>query len=263
MEFLSQYAALDLFWIGLSLFLIGMSKGGFPVGAIALPILILVWPVQAQAARAAVGFMLPMLCVMDVIALSFYWKKVQWRRLVFLMPATVVGVTVASFLFVSDESALIAVSDRVLKIMIGGIGILFVLYFAIKKWILRHFHASEPTWAKGSGFGFVAGITSTLAHAAGPVMQMYLLPQQLEKKKFAGTSCAFFWMLNLIKLLPFVLLGRIQPEGLKLGATLLPVIPLGVAFGWWLTRRTEQKHYTALIYIVLLITSATLILKAL
>ena len=262
MEFLSQYAVLDLFWIGLSLFLIGMSKGGFPVGTIALPILILVWPSQAQAARAAVGFMLPMLCVMDAVALSFYWRKVQWNRLVFLMPATVVGVAIASFLFVSDESALIAVSDQSLKIMIGGLGILFVGYFSAKKWIFRHLHASKPNWAKGSAFGFTAGVTSTLAHAAGPVMQMYLLPQQLEKKNFAGTSCAFFWMLNLIKLLPFAMLGRIQPDSLKLGMTLLPVIPLGVAFGWWLTHKTEQKYYTLLIYTILLITSIMLIFKA-
>ena len=262
MDILSQYAALDLFWIGLSLFMIGMSKGGFPVGAIALPILILVWPVQAQAARAAVGFMLPMLCVMDAVALSFYWRKVQWGRIIYLIPATILGVAVASFLFVSDD-ALVAVSDRVLKIMIGALGILFVGYFAAKKWIVRHLHASEPNWAKGSVFGFAAGITSTLAHAAGPVMQMYLLPQQLEKKKFAGTSCAFFWMLNLIKLLPFAMLGRIQPDNLKLGAALLPVIPLGVAFGWWMTHKTEQKHYTLLIYAVLLITSVALIFKAL
>jgi uncharacterized membrane protein YfcA len=262
-EFLSQYAALDLLWIGLSLFLIGMSKGGFPVGTIALPLLILVWPAQAQAARAAVGFMLPMLCVMDIVALAFYWRQVQWGRLIFLMPATLTGVAVASLLFVSDEAALIAVSDRALKISIGTLGILFVIYFAAKKWILRHIHASEPNWVKGSGFGFAAGITSTLAHAAGPVMQMYLLPQHLEKKQFAGTSCAFFWMLNLIKLLPFAMLGRIQPDNLKLGTILLPVIPLGVAFGWVLMHKTHQRHYTALIYTVLLITSITLILKAL
>ena len=120
MEFLSQYAFLDLFWIGLSLFLIGMSKGGFPVGAIALPILILVWPAQAEAARAAVGFMLPMLCLMDVVALLFYWRHVQWGRIVYLLPAMITGVIVASYLFVSDEAALIAVSDRALKILIGG-----------------------------------------------------------------------------------------------------------------------------------------------
>ncbi|VGO16838.1 hypothetical protein PDESU_05430 [Pontiella desulfatans] len=262
MEFLNAYSFLDLFWIGLSLFLIGMSKGGFPVGAVALPILILVWPAQAQAARAAVGFMLPMLCLMDLVALFFYWRKVQWGRLVYLMPATVLGVVVASYLFVSD-SAMIAVSDKALKILIGALGIVFVIYFATKKWILRHIHASEPTWGKGAVFGFAAGITSTLAHAAGPVMQMYLLPQQLEKKKFAGTSCAFFWMLNLIKLIPFAMLGRIQPDNLKLGGVLLPVVPLGVALGWWLTHKTEQKHYTILIYAVLLITSVTLILKAL
>lgn len=263
MEFVSQYALSDLFWIGLSLFLIGMSKGGFPVGAIALPVLILVWPAQAEAARAAVGFMLPMLCIMDVVALSFYWRHVQWGRLIHLMPATLVGVAFASAVFVSDETAMVAVSDRALKILIGTLGILFVVYFAAKKWILRHIHASQPTWWKGSVFGFAAGITSTLAHAAGPVMQMYLLPQQLEKKKFAATSCAFFWMINLIKLPPFAMLGRIQPEGLKLGAVLLPVIPLGVAFGWWLTHKTEQRHYTLLIYAVLLITSITLIVKSL
>lgn len=262
MEFLAAYSFPDLFWIGLSLFLIGMSKGGFPVGAIALPILIIVWPSQAQAARAAVGFMLPMLCLMDIVALGFYWRHVKWGRLVYLMPATILGVIVASYLFVSD-SAMIAVSDKALKILIGLLGIIFVAYFAAKKWILRHIHASEPTWGKGAVFGFGAGITSTLAHAAGPVMQMYLLPQQLEKKNFAGTGCAFFWMLNLIKLLPFAMLGRIQADNLKLGAVLLPVIPVGVALGWWLTHKTEQKHYTILIYAVLLVTSVTLIFKAL
>ena len=263
MEFLSQYAILDLFWIGLSLFLIGMSKGGFPVGSVALPVLILVWPAQAQAARAAVGFMLPMLCLMDVVALCFYRRHVQWRRLAVLMPGTLLGVALASALFVSDESALIAVSDRALKIIIGALGIFFVAYFAAKKWVFRQLHASRPNWCRGSGFGFAAGVTSTLAHAAGPVMQMYLLPQALKKKQFAATSCAFFWMLNLIKLIPFVWFGRIQADNLKLGGVLLPVIPLGVACGWWLTHRTRQKHYTVLIYGVLLFTSVLLIFKAL
>ena len=262
MDFLSHYAATDLFWIGLSLFLIGMSKGGFPVGTIALPVLILVWPSQTQAARESVGFMLPMLCLMDVVALAIYWRQVQWGRLIYLIPATLLGVAVAGFLFVSDE-AVVAVSDRALKMLIGLLGILFVGYFAAKQSLLRHIHASEPNWTKGAAFGFAAGMTSTLAHAAGPVMQMYLLPQHLEKKKFAATSCAFFWGLNLVKLLPFSLMGRIQVENLKLGAVLLPVVPMGVAFGWWLTHRTRQQHYTILIYTVLLCTSIALIFKAL
>jgi len=262
MDFLAHYTGTDLFWIGLSLFLIGMSKGGFPVGSLALPLLILIWPIQAHSARTAVGFMLPLLCVMDVIALAFYWHKIQWRRLIYLMPGTLIGVTIASFLFVSDQ-AVVALSDQALKMMIGLLGILFVFYFFIKAKIFQRIHKTEPNWTKGGIFGFIAGMTSTLAHAAGPVMQMYLLPQQLEKKKFAGTTCAFFWMLNLIKLIPFILLGRIQTEHLKLGALLLPVIPFGVTLGWWLTHKTKQNYYTAFIYIVLFITSIILIIKAL
>ena len=262
MDLLAEYPAVNLLWIGLSLFLIGMSKGGFPVGPIALPILILMWPAQTQAAREAVGFMLPMLCLMDIVALGFYWRHVRWGRLLYLMPGTVAGVVAASLLFVSDEAS-IAVSDRALKILIGALGIAFVVYFAGKKWIVRHIHPSEPNWTKGAVLGFGAGMTSTLAHAAGPVMQMYLLPQQLGKKQFAATSCAFFWILNLVKLVPFIMLERIHSDNLKLGAVLFPVIPLGVALGWWLTHKTEQRHYTVLIYVVLLITSITLIVKAL
>ncbi|MBN2685843.1 MAG: sulfite exporter TauE/SafE family protein [Pontiellaceae bacterium] len=257
-----EFSSVDLFWIGLSLFLTGMGKGGFPVGSIALPLLILMWPAQTQAARQAVGFMLPMLCLMDAVAMAFYWRHVQWKQLRFLIPATLVGVALASVLFVSND-AVVAVSDRMLKALIGMLGICFVLYFSAKKWILRHVHTAVPNWISGSLFGFAAGMTSTLAHAAGPVMQMYLLPQKLDKRIFAATSCAFFWMLNLVKLLPFSLMGRIEADSLKLGAMLLPVIPLGVGFGWWLTRRTQQKHYTVLIYGALLVTSVSLIYKAL
>lgn len=255
------FSSIDLFWIGLGLFLTGMGKGGFPVGSIALPLLILVWPAQAQATRQAVGFMLPMLCAMDAVAMLFYWRHVQWHRVVYLIPAMLVGVTLAGFLFVS-ESALVAVSDRMLKALIGVLGICFVVYFSAKKWILRHVHTAEPNWMNGSMFGFGAGVTSTLAHAAGPVMQMYLLPQQLEKRRFAATSCAFFWMMNLIKLIPFGVMGRLQTENLKLGLWMLPVLPIGVAFGWWLTRQTQHKHYMGLIYVVLMITSVSLIIKA-
>ena len=264
MEFMTKYTGIDLFWIGLSLFLIGVSKGGFPVGSIAVPLLILVWPQQAQSARAAVGFMLPMLCVMDAVALLFYWRNAEWHRIKHLLPAALAGVTIGSLLFVSDESALIAISDRALKMCIGVLGVLFVLYFAAKKWIFRHLDSvANPSWGKGSVFGLVAGLTSTLAHAAGPVMQMYLLPQHLPKKQFVGTKCLFFWILNLSKIVPFVLLRRIQPESLKLGAVMFPVIPIGVALGWWLVHRTHQKQYNLLVYAVLLVASITLIAKAL
>ena len=196
---LDTYSLVELAWIALCIMLIGMSKGGFPVGSIALPALILIWPGQVEPAKTVVAFMLPVLCVMDVVALAFYRGHILWRRLVPMLPGTLLGVAVGSMLFVSKEAAMLTVSDRWLKLCIGVLGIGFVLYYATRKWILRRLDAgATPGRAKTGTLGFLAGFTSTLAHAAGPVLQMYLLPQRLAKLHFAGTTVAFFFLLNLV-----------------------------------------------------------------
>ena len=105
-----------------------------------------------------------------------------------MLPGAIIGVLLASALFISESNALIAISDKILKLSIGLVGLLFVLYFMGRKWILARLdEAMTPGWITGSSFGMIAGITSSLAHAAGPLMQMYLLPQHLPKMRFAAT----------------------------------------------------------------------------
>ena len=132
----------EFVWIAFAMFLLGMSKGGFPVGSIALPVLILVWPEEGgQQAKNSVSFMLPMLCSMDLVAMIFYRKHVLWRKVLLLVPGAVLGVGVACLLFRFDESAFFSISDKALQIIIGVIGITFVLYQAFKKWILKKLDA--------------------------------------------------------------------------------------------------------------------------
>lgn len=249
--------------MGLAVFLLGMNKGGLPVASVALPILILIWPDQSVAARSAVAFVLPLLCVMDVVAILFYRRHIQWALLLPLLPGTIAGVAVATLFFVSEHGALIAISDRGLKLMIGILGLVFVSYRAAQKWILHRLAlAPPPHLAQATAYGLTAGVTSTLAHAAGPVMQMYLLSRKLDRLQFAGTNAGFFFILNLLKILPFAMLGRFHLSDLKLGATMIPLIPFGVALGYTLVRLMKTKHYIGFIYVVLFITSVTLILKA-
>ncbi len=264
MEILAQYTPGEIAAIALSLLLLGMSKGGFPVGSIALPLLVLAWPSQANAARGAVGFMLPMLCLMDVVAVVIYRRHIEWKRILRTIPGAFIGVLIASALFISESNALIAISDKILKLSIGLVGLLFVLYFMGRKWILARLDdAMTPGWTTGSSFGVIAGITSSLAHAAGPLMQMYLLPQHLPKMRFAATMAGFFFILNLTKMVPFALLGRIQIENLVLGTMMLPIIPIGVILGYLLVRVTRQRYYVGIIYAILFATSIILIVKAL
>lgn len=261
---MDAYSPSQIGWISLCVFLTSMSKGGFPIGAVALPLLILAWPAESGAARDAIGFMLPVLCAMDMVALIIYRRHVDWRRILRLVPGTLLGVAVASALFVSDDSALLAVSDRTLKICIGVLGLLFVFYRIIQKWVLRRLYSgSTPSFARASTFGVGCGVTSTLAHAAGPVMQMYLLPQGLPKLVFAATTAAYFWFLNLAKMVPFAMLGRIHTGNLRLALLVLPVIPLGVGAGYLAVRIMKPKHYVGFIYAILFLTSVILIAKTL
>jgi len=244
-------------------FLLGMSKGGFPISSIALPLLVLVWPGAVEPAKSAVSFLLPVLCLMDVVALLFYRKHVDIKRLVPLLPGSVIGVAVASVFFVARDGAIVDVPDRVLKFLIGLIGFLFVIYFVFRKWVLKHLaEVSEPGFKQGTGFGVAAGISSTIAHAAGPVIQMYLLPQRLPKMTFVATTAIYFLILNQVKLVPFVAFGRIQVENLRLAAVMIPVIPVGVGVGYVLVRIVKPEHYVGLIYSVLFVTSVILMAQA-
>jgi hypothetical protein len=256
-------SAFEWTWIAVSIVLMGMAKGGFPVGPVALPLLLLVWPPEADRSRGAIAFMLPVLCVMDLTGVACYWRHVQWRRLAALLPGSLVGIAIGSVLFVSDEHAGWAVSDTVLRRCVGGVGLLFVLWQFIRSRVLKRLASA---WTPGRGwswlFGTTAGVTSTLAHAAGPIIQMYLLPQKLPKMEFAATGIAYFFVINALKLLPFGLLGRITEGTLRQGILALPLIPFGVLAGYLIVRRFQERHYTRFIQAVLLLTSLVLLFKS-
>lgn len=261
-DILAHYTLVDLGWIALSLYLIGMSKGGFPVGSIAMPLLVLMWPAEAGAARAAVGFMLPLLCLMDIASVTLYRKHVQWARIWRMIPGSIVGVALAAALFISEQHALIQVTDAALRIAIGGLGLFFVVWHAASAWIRKHLiDARVPGNAACTGYGVIAGVTSSLAHAAGPVMQMVLLPQKLGKREFVATMTGYFLLLNTMKMVPFSMMGRIQSEYLVLGLVMLPIIPLGVLSGFGLNRITRPDHFNRLVYCALAVASFFLILN--
>lgn len=257
------YTTTHLLWIGLSVLIMGATKGGFPAGPVAMPLLILMWPDQANAARSVVGFMLPLLCVMDVFALVFYRRHIRWDRIAPLAPGTLLGVLAASVLFLSGDSAIVHVSDRWLKLIVGLVGLAFVGYQATRRWLLPRLSRNAGPGRRASlGVGFAAGAVSTLTHAAGPIAQMYFLPMGLGKMGLAGTMAGFFFALNLAKLPPFWFLGRLETGNLVLAGAMLPLIPLGVGIGYVLVRRMRGRSYVALIYAVLLFTSTLLVVKA-
>ena len=222
-----------------AILLMGISKGGFGggVGLIATPMVALV----TTPTRAA-AILLPILCAMDVVGVIAYrrsWDPVNMR---ILLPGSVVGILLgtATFRFL-DES--------LIRLLLGALALGFVLRY----WLARtpQQQPTAPSRRAGSFWAAVSGFTSFVAHAGGPPLSVYLLPQNMDKTLFVGTTVVYFTFVNYLKLVPYSLLGQFSGENLLTSLVLSPLAPLGMWLGIWLHRRIDEKIFYQAIYLML------------
>jgi len=249
---LTEYSI--FFWI-ITIFvtlLIGIGKTGFGGGlvAIATPLMSLTISVAEAAA-----LLLPMLIIADVFAVRHYHDKVDAKNIRILLPAAIIGIVIGAFFFNSFSD-----KDRILKFSIGVIAVAFVIFQFGKAAIFNNLSNTKPSWTLGSIIGCFAGFTSTLAHVGGPPISIYLLPQGMHRTIYVGTSAIFFFVVNLLKLVAYFILGIITTGNLTIVLLLLPILYLGTLAGVWMLKRFNQVWFNRIIYILLFLTGIQLIL---
>lgn len=232
-------------------FLVGMSKGGFGggFGMLAVPLLsLMVDP------RLAAAILLPILCVMDI----FSWKNFRgiWDKtnLKILLPGALLGTAAGAMTF---EMA----NANMIRIGIGLLSIFFVIHYFWGKHYLEQMQLRPPKKIAGSFWGAVAGYVSYIAHAGGPPVAIYLLPQQMSKSLLAGTTIVFFALVNLIKLVPYIALGQLDKGAFYTALVLVPLAPLGVAFGFYLHKRVSDTVFYWISYGFLLLAGIKLLFE--
>ena len=230
-----------------AILLVGISKGGFGggVGLIGTPMVALV----TTPTRAA-AILLPILCAMDIVGVIAYrrsWDPVIMRILV---PGSVLGILLgtATFRFLDEN---------LIRLMIGVLALAFVLRY----WLARR-PAVEPTppdRRAGTFWAALSGFTSFVAHAGGPPLSVYLLPQNLDKTLFVGTTVIYFAFVNYLKLIPYSLLGQFSGENLLTSLVLSPLAPLGMWLGIWLHRRIDERLFYQTVYLMLAVVGLKLL----
>jgi len=229
--------------------LFGISKGGFGggLGTAAVPLMALVIsPVRAAA------ILLPILCVMDIVAVWKFRGKWVWPELKVLLPASLVGILVGTLLFEY-------MSASVVRLIVGTVAITFTMHFWISK--RRSKNNALPDYPRSFGLfgGSVAGFTSFVAHSGGPPISMYLLRRPLDRTDFAATSIFFFAVVNYVKLIPYGWLGQLDSDNLATSAALVILAPVGVLTGVWLHKRVTDQFFFALVYVMLFIVGVKLV----
>ncbi|GAA6182453.1 sulfite exporter TauE/SafE family protein [Shimia sp. NS0008-38b] len=239
------------FWVlaPLAVVFAGVSKAGFGSGAAfasAALLAIILPPTQA------LGLMLPLLMLIDLVTLRPYWGLWSWPEARILIVGGVGGVIAGVVLFN-------VASDDALRFLIGSVSLGFVAW---QLWPRKGSQKPMPLRA-GVIAGAVAGFTSFVSHAGGPPAAVYLLSRGLSKTAFQATTVLVFWALNLAKSVPYAMIGVFQADTLRMGALLAPFALLGAYLGIKLHHAVSERAFFTVTYVFLTVTGMKLIFDAL
>lgn len=210
--------------------IVGISKAGIGgLGMLSVLIFARIMP-----AKQATGVVLPLLCFGDIVAASVYWKHAKWTHVRRLFPWTAAGVFAGYF--VLDR-----VNERQAGLLIGGIVLGLVVMHLVRRQISGN-AAEHGAWFPPT-IGILAGFTTLVANAAGPLMVVYMLSMRLPKMDFVGTGAVFFLILNFFKVPFMVHLGLINADSFTFNLWLAPLVVCGAWFGRKLVMRIDQRAF--------------------
>ena len=234
--------------------LVGLAKTGVPgIGMLFVAIFAMLMPTKQSS-----GFVLPLLIVGDIVAVLSYRQHTEWKYLWRLFPWAAAGVGLGAL-------AMNRINNRQAQLLVGSIIVTLVVLHVVRKWRPAK-PAGAVVSAGGAGvasaevsehgvwfpptIGVLAGFTTLVANAAGPLMAIYLLAMRLPKLAFVGTGAVFFLLLNLFKVPFMVGLELITTDSLRFNLILIPAVLAGALIGRWVLPRVSQEWFERLALIL-------------
>jgi len=230
--------------------IVGVTKTGIPgIGILIVPLMAIIF-----GGRLSVGATLPLLIFGDIFAVLWYRQHARWDNLRGLLPWVGIGIAVGTGLLWYTG----AHGSRVdwLNVIIGVLVLLMmVVSFARRYWGDKLVPSSSVGLVST---GVMAGFSTTVSNAAGPVMSIYLSGMvRLSKNEFMGTSAWYFFIFNLTKLPLYAFLTLILPSKPMVNATtllfdliMLPIIIIGAFLGKWLLPRISQSLFDNVVLVL-------------
>ena len=257
-EFLDPGVPRAVFWlfVGAAIVIQGISKSGFAGGAgiLSLPLMLLVMPVDKVAAT-----MLPLLILCDMNAIYIHRRNVVWPKVMAVYLPSIAGIVLGALVWWWIGREGVQQYAAPIKRFVGVIAILFAVYIIGKEAAMAWVERLRLGVRAGVVAGIAAGFTSTIAHAAGPIVSLYLFSQDLGKTLFVGTVAWTFTLINLTKLPFYVGVGLIRRDMLVFDLFLVWLIPIGSYLGKWMHHRVSESAFNRVILVLTLVAGVQLV----
>ena len=226
--------------------LVGISKSGFGAGfgSLAVPLMAL-----AVSVPQAAAILMPLLLVMDLLGLRAFRGRFDWSLLRFLLPFGLLGSVIGFLLFKALDPRTLA----------GIVGVLTLLFLAQRLVFPPRSDSPPPPRWVGGILPTASGFTSFVAHAGGPPINAYMIPQKLPPLIFTATMAVFFFAVNLSKWGPYAWLGLLDMRNMITSLALMPIAPLGVWVGVRIAHRIDPVLFYRVVYTGMLLTGLKLV----
>ena len=227
-------------------------KNGVGVGAgiFLLPFLALALP-----PKLALGLGAPAMIVSDIVGVKNYWGEWDRKELMILIPLAALGVILGTYLIKIAP-------DLLFKQGIGIFALTFSSFHLITMIKGRYSGARgvnlpkrEFTGSKAYSalFGLLGGVASTVAHAGGLMMSVYMLQKRSNPRTFVATLVLFFAFINLFKVIAYAKIDIINMQVMIIVAMLSPVIIFGGVIGNILNKKFSQELFRFIVLILIFI----------
>ncbi len=200
--------------------------------------------------KASTGIILPLLCITDILAVTYYNRHVQWKYFWKLIPWMIIGILIG--VYAGKD-----LNEIIFKRIMAGIIILTIVIVIALEFRKNATMPENKLFA--ATMGLVSGFTTMLGNLAGAFSNIYFLAMRMPKNDFIGTAAWVFLAANFFKL-PFQAFywKNITLSSLQTDLYLLPALAGGFWAGVKIVSRIKDDSYRKIV-IVLTLTGAVFI----
>ncbi len=231
-------------------FLIGMGKGGVKgIDMLNVTIMAIIF-----GSKTSTGIVLPLLCVADIAAVTYYRRFAEWKYFWRLAPWMVIGILFGVFLGKDMH-------EVIFRKVMAGIVLVTIIIVLLMEFRKNKTVPDHPAFAIGNGLA--AGFTTMIGNLAGAFANLYFLAMRVSKNVFIGTGAWIFLFMNLFKF-PFQVFywKNINTDTLKVDLFLIPALLLGFWAGVKLVDKIQDEQYRKLVILLTLIGSLVMFLRS-
>ena len=225
------------------------STLGFGQALIAMPLLLMI--VELKTATPLGAFVL---MTIGTVILVKNWRVADLNAAWRLVLSSCFGIPMGIFM-------LKGVPEELMKVFLGILVILFSLYNIAKRHLkIIDSHRIGAGSALAYLFGFLAGVLGVAYNTSGVIITIYATLRHWSPDRFRSTLQSYFVFTGLLILASHALAGLWTPDILRLYATSLPLVLVGIFLGGKLNRFIPQGQFDGYVNVGLLVMGILLFL---